>query len=88
MESNSRIPLPEEKGPQQAQRQMDRLYARHQPYQFDRIYYLPDHPGDKTIFVENLKWMQLLWRKHFHPGPAGFLVRNNPFLIRLSFFHQ
>ena len=45
LEPNSRIPLFKEKGPQQAQKQMDRLHARHQPYQPADLYPLPDHPG-------------------------------------------
>ena len=53
LETNSRIPLHQEERPEQAQRQMDRLYAQHQPHQPADLYSLPDHFSYKTIVVES-----------------------------------
>lgn len=68
LQTNIRISISEEKRSKQAQRQVDRLYARYQPHQPVYVYSLPDHPGNKIIFVINLKWMWLLWQMHFLPG--------------------
>jgi hypothetical protein len=48
-ETNSRIPLPEKAGPQQAQKQVDRLHAWYQPPQPADIYPLPYHFSGQTI---------------------------------------
>jgi hypothetical protein len=45
METNIGVPLSPEKGSEQAEGQMDRLYAWNKPDQPVYFYSLPDHPG-------------------------------------------